>query len=308
MYLKNVCGKIVLTITKKEGKSMYIKVPLDAFKDNHFSCLQDIYLYSFLCGFSDKEDEEVKSHYKNEQLADIFGCHHDTITASITRLANKGLLKRIVTQGWSRKSDDFYCARTLVVYSKWYHELMKDSDYITVQTHWLSEWKLPIRATQMLGLFWTVNKLYKEQEDIFKFTHTELMEQLNISHPTYQKNFNLLQELGFINLLVPKNITEKVVELVMKNADKETSMEEALEKNSDIYNTALEMALEHKNHSNKAKQLLVWCKRVLKHKKVEIVEAIAKLLDKTFEVIEPLGAIWKAFNYQERRNMRKIYM
>ena len=287
---------------------MYIKVSLDAFKDSHFSCLQDIYLYSFLCGFSDNKDKEVKSHYKNEQLADIFGCHHDTITASITRLENKGLLKRIVTQGWSRKSEDFYCARTLVVYTRWYHELMKDSDYITIQTHWLSEWKLPIRATQMLGLFWTVNKLYKEQEDIFKFTHTELMEQLNISHPTYQKNFNLLQELGFINLLVPKNSTEKVVELVMKNADKETSMEEALEKNSDIYNTVCEMACERKKNSNKIKQFLVWFKRVLKFKKVEIIEAMAKLLDKSFEVREPLGAIWKAFTYQERLNMRKICM
>lgn len=285
---------------------MYIKISLDAFKDSHFSCLQDIYFYSFLCGFAEDDKKEVMSHYKNEQLAEIFGCHHDTITASITRLENKGLLQRIVTQGWSRKSEDFYCARTLVVDTSLYHELMKDSDYITIQTHWLSEWKLPIRATQMLGLFWTVNKLYKEQENIFKFTHTELMEQLNISHPTYQKNFNLLQELGFLNLLVPKNSAEKVVELVMKNAEKEVSMEEALEKNSYIFNTACEMKWEHKNTSNKAKQLLVWCKRVLKHKKVEIVEAIAKMLDSSFEVIEPLGAIWKAFNYQERRNMRSL--
>ena len=94
----------------------------------------------------------------------------------------------------------------------------------------------------------------------------------------------------------------------MKNADKETSMEEALEKNSYIFNTACEMKWEHKNTSNKAKQLLVWCKRVLKAKKVEIVEAVAKMLDSSFEVIEPLGAIWKAFNYQERLNMRNICM
>lgn len=285
---------------------MYIKISLDSFKDNHFSCLQDNYLYSFLCGFAEEEQEEVKSHYKNEQLADIFGCHHDTITASITRLENKGLLKRSIRQGWSKKSEDFYCARTLTVDTSLYNELMEDSDYITIQTHWLSEWKLPIRATQMLGLFWTVNKLYKESESIFKFTHKDLMEQLNISHPTYQKNFNLLQELGFLNLLVPKNSTEKVVELVMQNADKETSMEEALEKNSYIFDTACEMKWEHKNTSNKAKQLLVWCKRVLKAKKVEIVEAVAKMLDSSFEVVEPLGAIWKAFNYQERRNMRGL--
>lgn len=283
---------------------MYIKISLDGFRDNHFSCLQDLYLYSFLCGFNKEGEKEVLSHYKNEQLSDIFGCHHDTITASITRLENKGLLKRSIRQGWSKKSEDFYCARTLTVDTTLYNELMEDSNYITIQTHWLSEWKLPIRATQMLGLFWTVNKLYKEQENIFKFTHKELMEQLNISHPTYQKNFNLLQELGFINLLVPKNSTEKVVELVMKNADKETSMEEALEKNSYIYNTALEMKCEHKNHSNKAKQLLVWCKCVLKSKKVELIEAIAKLLDSSFEVQEPLGAIWKAFNYYERLNIR----
>lgn len=285
---------------------MYIKISLDAFKDNHFSCLQDIYLYSFLCGFAEEGKKEAVSHYKNEQLADIFGCHHDTITASVTRLENKGLLERSVTQKWSNKSVDFYCTRTIVVDTSLYNELMKDSNYITIQTHWLSEWKLPIRATQMLGLFWTVNKLYKENESIFKFTHKELMEQLNISHPTYQKNFNLLQELGFINLLVPKNSTEKVVELVMENAEKEVSMEEALEKNSYIYNTACEMKWEHKNNSNKAKQLLVWCKRVLKHKKVEIVEAVAKVLDSSFEVIEPLGAIWKAFNYYERRNMRGL--
>lgn len=92
----------------------------------------------------------------------------------------------------------------------------------------------------------------------------------------------------------------------MKNAEKEVSMEESLEKNSYIYNTACEMKREHKNNSNKAKQLLVWCKRVLKHKKVEIVEAVAKVLDSSFEVIEPLGAIWKAFNYYERRNMRGL--
>lgn len=282
---------------------MYIKVSLDAFKDNHFSCLQDIYLYSFLCGFMEDGKKEVLSHYKNEQLADIFGCHHDTITASITRLENKGLLKRVIKQGWSKKSDDFYCSRTLIVDTALYTELMEDSDYITIQTHWLSEWKLPIRATQMLGLFWTVNKLYKDKENIFKFTHKELMEQLNISHPTYQKNFNLLQELGFLNLLVPKNSTEKVVELVMENADKEVSMEEALVKNSDIYGIAYEL----KKKSNKAKQLLVWCKRVLTTKKVEIIEAIAELLDSSFEVREPLGAIWKAFNYQERRNMRNMY-
>lgn len=282
---------------------MYIKVSLDAFKDNHFSCLQDIYLYSFLCGFMEDDKKEVLSHYKNEQLADIFGCHHDTITASITRLENKGLLKRVIKQGWSKKSDDFYCSRTLIVDTALYTELMEDSDYITIQTHWLSEWKLPIRATQMLGLFWTVNKLYKDKENIFKFTHKELMKQLNISHPTYQKNFNLLQELGFLNLLVPKNSTEKVVELVMENADKEVSMEEALVKNSDIYGIAYEL----KKKSNKAKQLLVWCKRVLTTKKVEIIEAIAELLDSSFEVREPLGAIWKAFNYQERRNMRNMY-
>lgn len=288
---------------------MYIKISLDSFKDNHFSCLQDNYLYSFLCGFAEEEEqEEVKSHYKNEQLAEIFGCHHDTITASITRLENKGLLKRMIKQGWSKKSEDFYCARTLIVDTSLYNELMEDSDYITIQTHWLSEWKLPIRATQMLGLFWTVNKLYKESESIFTFTHKDLMEQLNISHPTYQKNFNLLQELGFLNLLVPKNSTEKVVELVMQNADKETSMEEALEKNYDIFKTACKMKREHKNTSNKAKQLLVWCKRVLKAKKVEIVEAVAKMLDSSFEVVEPLGAIWKAFNYQERRNMRSLYI
>ena len=72
---------------------MYFKVYLEMFKQNELKNLTDIFLYSFLCAFAKEGEKEVYSHYTNQQLVDIFGCTPQTISNSVTRLVNLGLVK-----------------------------------------------------------------------------------------------------------------------------------------------------------------------------------------------------------------------
>lgn len=279
-----------LTITLR-GVFMYFKIYLNFFHNDKLKNLMDIYLYSFLCGFNEEGKDYIYSHYTNSQLVDIFGCSSPTVSNSITRLEKLGLVTRIERKGFSKKTFDFYCKRTLKVDTRYYKELSNE-DYIYIQSHWLTDWKLPLRAVQLLGIF---NSTYFKcgKEDTLVTTYQDIMYTMgNVNYRTYINNLNLLKDLGLIEEVTPKNNHKKVFKLTLKLIEDAIDFEEVL-----INNDYKEVA------SGKSNTFISWVKRYLSKNTNDKLSAF--ILDaKGMIVHKTLEPLWKAFNFYERLSIR----
>lgn len=277
---------------------MYIKVYLNFFHDKTLNSLTDIYLYSFLCSFAKDGEDKVYSHYVNEQLVDIFGCSSQTISNSITRLEKLGLVERKTKTGFSQKSYDFYCTRTLVTDTSLYRKLATEH-YITVQSSWLTEWKLPIRATQILGLFNTMYYMTGKR-NMFQTSHKQIMEMMgNVNYRTYLNNYTLLKELGLVREHNTKHSSVKVIELVANNVDSELDVVEIVESES-----LEEKARESKSFKGKSAKMIAWLKRFLRNRSDAFMSKVLRILEPCATVKKTLEPLWQSFDYYERESIR----
>lgn len=277
---------------------MYIKVYLNFFHDKTLNSLTDIYLYSFLCGFAKEGEEKVRSHYVNEQLVDILGCSSQTISNSITRLEKLGLVERKTHTGFSQKIYDFYCTRTLITDTSLYNKLATEH-YITVQSSWLTDWKLPIRATQILGLFNTMYHMSGKRNN-FITSHKEIMEMMgNVNYRTYLNNYTLLKDLGFVKEHNAKSSSVKVIELMVKNLDEDIDAVDIMKSES-----LEETAKECKTLKGKSSKLVAWVKRFLRNRSDAFINKVLRILEPTATVRKTLEPLWQAFDYYERESIR----
>lgn len=297
MLFNFLCGRMVLSNTD-ERCIMYFKVYVNMFHDDRIKNLMDIYLYSFLCGFAKDDSQVVYSHYNNQQLVEVFGCSSATISNSITRLEKLGLVKRFEKKGFSEKTFDFFCKRTLKVDTSLFKELAYD-DYIYIQSHWLTEWKLPIRAVQLLGLFNSAyHKLGKNEKLIA--SPQDLIESMgNVNYRTYINNLNLLKELGLIEELTPKNEHNKLFQLSAQLVNDCVESEE-------LFSTVdlEEVAKYCKYTVGKLKSLLAWVRRFLRGKSNKVINRVLAILSPKEKVSETLEPLWEAFNFYERESIR----
>lgn len=277
---------------------MYIKVYLSFFHDKTLNSLTDIYLYSFLCSFAKDGEDKVYSHYVNEQLVDIFGCSSQTISNSITRLEKLGLVERKTKTGFSQKSYDFYCTRTLVTDTSLYRKLATEH-YITVQSSWLTEWKLPIRATQILGLFNTMYYMTGKR-NMFQTSHKQIMEMMgNVNYRTYLNNYTLLKELGLVREHNTKHSAMKVIELVASNVDSELDVVEIVESES-----LEDKVRENKSFKGKSAKMIAWLKRFLRNRSDAFMSKVLRILEPCASVKKTLEPLWQSFDYYERESIR----
>ena len=277
------------------GYSMYFKVPLRMFQHDKLKNLSDIFLYSFLCGFAQEDKSAVFSHYTNQQLVDIFGCSSQTISNSITRLVKLGLVKRVDDTRFSDKTNDFFCKRTLITDPALYREYTQES-YISVNTNWLSDWKLPFRAVQLLAIMWST--YYQSGKDKFvEFDiHTVMTIMGNVNYRTYINNFNLLKELGLIKELTEKHDPKKLIELSVEYLGKEVNPEEVIESTVNIEST--------KSSVGKFKYMVSYFVKFLRQKSSKVVKNLLHKLDPSITVKKTLEPVWQAFNYYERQSIR----
>ena len=274
---------------------MYFKVPLRMFQHDKLKNLSDIFLYSFLCGFAQEDKSAVFSHYTNQQLVDIFGCSSQTISNSITRLVKLGLVKRVDDTRFSDKTNDFFCKRTLITDPALYREYTQES-YISVNTNWLSDWKLPFRAVQLLAIMWST--YYQSGKDKFvEFDiHTVMTIMGNVNYRTYINNFNLLKELGLIKELTEKHDPKKLIELSVEYLGKEVNPEEVIESTVNIEST--------KSSVGKFKYMVSYFVKFLRQKSSKVVKNLLHKLDPSITVKKTLEPVWQAFNYYERQSIR----
>ena len=274
---------------------MYFKVPLRMFQHEELKNLSDIFLYSFLCGFAQDDKTAVFSHYTNQQLVDIFGCSSQTISNSITRLVKLGLVKRVEDTRFSDKTNDFFCKRTLITDPALYREYSQES-YISVNTNWLSDWKLPFRAVQLLAIMWST--YYQSGKDKFvEFdTHTVMTIMGNVNYRTYINNFNLLKELGLIKELTEKHDPKKLIELSVEYLGKEVNPEEVLVSTVKSENV--------KSSVGKFKYMVSYFVKFLRQKSSKVVKNLLHKLDPSITVKKTLEPVWQAFNYYERQSIR----
>lgn len=274
---------------------MYFKVPLRMFQHDKLKNLSDIFLYSFLCGFAQEDKSAVFSHYTNQQLVDIFGCSSQTISNSITRLVKLGLVKRVDDTRFSDKTNDFFCKRTLITDSALYREYSQES-YISVNTNWLSDWKLPFRAVQLLAIMWST--YYQSGKDKFvEFDiHTVMTIMGNVNYRTYINNFNLLKELGLIKELTEKHDPKKLIELSVEYLGKEVNPEEVLVSTVEAENV--------KSSVGKFKYMVSYFVKFLRQKSSKVVKNLLHKLDPSITVKRTLEPVWQAFNYYERQSIR----
>lgn len=277
------------------GYLMYFKVPLRMFQHDKLKNLSDIFLYSFLCGFAQEDKSAVFSHYTNQQLVDIFGCSSQTISNSITRLVKLGLVKRVDDTRFSDKTNDFFCKRTLITDPALYREYSQES-YISVNTNWLSDWKLPFRAVQLLAIMWST--YYQSGKDKFvEFDiHTVMTIMGNVNYRTYINNFNLLKELGLIKELTEKHDPKKLIELSVEYLGKEVNPEEVLVSTVKAENV--------KSSVGKFKYMVSYFVKFLRQKSSKIVKNLLHKLDPSITVKKTLEPVWQAFNYYERQSIR----
>lgn len=274
---------------------MYFKVPLRMFQHDKLKNLSDIFLYSFLCGFAQEDKSAVFSHYTNQQLVDIFGCSSQTISNSITRLVKLGLVKRVDDTRFSDKTNDFFCKRTLITDSALYREYSQES-YISVNTNWLSDWKLPFRAVQLLAIMWST--YYQSGKDKFvEFDiHTVMTIMGNVNYRTYINNFNLLKELGLVKELTEKHDPKKLIELSVEYLGKEVNPEEVLVSTVEAENV--------KSSVGKFKYMVSYFVKFLRQKSSKVVKNLLRKLDPSITVKRTLEPVWQAFNYYERQSIR----
>lgn len=274
---------------------MYFKVPLRMFQHDKLKNLSDIFLYSFLCGFAQEDKSAVFSHYTNQQLVDIFGCSSQTISNSITRLVKLELVKRVDDTRFSDKTNDFFCKRTLITDPALYREYSQES-YISVNTNWLSDWKLPFRAVQLLSIMWST--YYQSGKDKFvEFDiHTVMTIMGNVNYRTYINNFNLLKELGLVKELTEKHDPKKLIELSVEYLGKEVNPEEVIESTVDIESA--------KSSVGKFKTMVKWAVKFLRQKSSKVVKNLLHKLDPSITVKRTLEPVWQAFNYYERQSIR----
>lgn len=265
------------------------------FQHDKLKNLSDIFLYSFLCGFAQEDKSAVFSHYTNQQLVDIFGCSSQTISNSITRLVKLGLVKRVDDTRFSDKTNDFFCKRTLITDPSLYREYSQES-YISVNTNWLSDWKLPFRAVQLLAIMWST--YYQSGKDKFiEFDiHTVMTIMGNVNYRTYINNFNLLKELGLVKELTEKHDPKKLIELSVEYLGKEVNPEEVIDSTVDIESA--------KSSVGKFKTMVKWAVKFLRQKSSKVVKNLLHKLDPSITVKRTLEPVWQAFNYYERQSIR----
>lgn len=265
------------------------------FQHDKLKNLSDIFLYSFLCGFAQEDKSAVFSHYTNQQLVDIFGCSSQTISNSITRLVKLGLVKRVDDTRFSDKTNDFFCKRTLITDPALYREYSQES-YISVNTNWLSDWKLPFRAVQLLAIMWST--YYKSGKDKFvEFDiHTVMTIMGNVNYRTYINNFNLLKELGLVKELTEKHNPKKLIELSVEYLGKEVNPEEVLVSTVKAENV--------KSSVGKFKYMVSYFVKFLRQKSSKVVKNLLHKLDPSITVKKTLEPVWQAFNYYERQSIR----
>lgn len=266
------------------------------FQHEELKNLSDIFLYSFLCGFAQDDKTAVFSHYTNQQLVDIFGCSSQTISNSITRLVKLGLVKRVDDTRFSDKTNDFFCKRTLITDPALYREYTKENWYISVNTNWLSDWKLPFRAVQLLAIMWST--YYQSGKDKFvEFDiHTVMTIMGNVNYRTYINNFNLLKELGLIKELTEKHDPKKLIELSVEYLGKEVNPEEVLVSTVEAENV--------KSSVGKFKYMVSYFVKFLRQKSSKVVKNLLHKLDPSITVKRTLEPVWQAFNYYERQSIR----
>lgn len=265
------------------------------FQHDKLKNLSDIFLYSFLCGFAQEDKSAVFSHYTNQQLVDIFGCSSQTISNSITRLVKLGLVKRVDDTRFSDKTNDFFCKRTLITDPALYREYSQES-YISVNTNWLSDWKLPFRAVQLLAIMWST--YYQSGKDKFvEFDiHTVMTIMGNVNYRTYINNFNLLKELGLIKELTEKHDPKKLIELSVEYLGKEVNPEEVLVSTVEVENV--------KYSVGKFKYMVSYFVKFLRQKSSKVVKNLLHKLDPSITVKRTLEPLWQAFDYYDRQSIR----
>ena len=274
---------------------MYFKVPLRMFQHEELKNLSDIFLYSFLCGFAQEDKTAVFSHYTNQQLVDIFGCSSQTISNSITRLVKLGLVKRVNDTRFSDKTNDFFCKRTLITDPALYREYAQEL-YISVNTNWLSDWKLPFRAVQLLAFLWS-NYYVDGKNRFIEYDINTVMASLgNVNYRTYINNFNLLKELGLIKELTEKHDPKKLIELSVEYLGKEVNPEEVLVSTVEAENV--------KSSVGKFKYMVSYFVKFLRQKSSKVVKNLLHKLDPSITVKKTLEPVWQAFNYYERQSIR----
>lgn len=277
------------------GYLMYFKVPLRMFQHDKLKNLSDIFLYSFLCGFAQEDKSAVSSHYTNQQLVDIFGCSSQTISNSITRLVKLGLVKRVDDTRFSDKTNDFFCKRTLITDPTLYREYAQEV-YISVNTNWLSDWKLPFRAVQLLAFLWSNYYVDGKNRFIEYDIHTVMASLGNVNYRTYINNFNLLKELGLIKELTEKHDPKKLIELCVEYLGKEVNPEEVISSAVETENV--------KSSVGKFKSMVSYFTKYLRQKSSKVIKNLLHKLDPSITVKRTLEPVWQAFNYYERQSIR----
>lgn len=276
------------------GYFMYFKVHVNMFQHKDLKNLSDIFLYSFLCGFAKEYQKEVYSHYTNQQLVDIFGCSSQTISNSITRLVKLGLVKRYEDTRFSESHCDFFCRRTIVADTTLYRSYAGEH-YLSVNTNWLSDWKLPFRAVQLLALFWS--SYFMNNSRIVEFTTEQVMDIMgNVNYRTYINNYNLLEELGLIKVNSEKHEQYKCIELCVEYLGEEVNPEEVL--GSAVETESI------KSSVGKLKSVISYFTKYLRQKSSKVVKNLLHKLDPSITVKRTLEPLWQAFDYYDRLSIR----
>lgn len=165
-----------------------------------------------------------------------------------------------------------------------------------MNTNWLSDWKLPFRAVQLLAIMWST--YYQSGKDKFvEFDiHTVMTIMGNVNYRTYINNFNLLKELGLVKELTEKHDPKKLIELSVEYLGKEVNSEDVLVSTVEAENV--------KYSVGKFKYMVTYFVKFLRQKSSKVVKNLLHKLDPSITVKKTLEPVWQAFDYYERQSIR----
>lgn len=277
---------------------MYIRIPISLITNNPFKTYSTLFLYSYFANMAKDGKDTTTIFATNKNLDGIFDFAHMTYWKSFKELCEDGFaVNNEVKTKFYKNENRFVSRRNITLDCKLYQKY-DESQYITVQSEWLTEWKLPLKACIILGILWSWANVSKDP--VVEFWRDDFLELANIYEKTYRKYIKLLEELGLVTRLCNKRTNWKSYKLNEPVLSDKENSEELLEDEK-----LMEVAKEVSTTTASKTYFVNWVKRVLKAKSSKMLEKVYAFLCPSKEVPSVVDKLpWLGLDWYEVQAQR----
>lgn len=281
---------------------MYIRIPIDLITKNPFKTDSTLFLYSYFANMAKEGSNTTTIFATNKSLDEVFDFAHSTYWKSFGELCDSGYAVDNEVKTRFFKQEHRYVSRRNITLNCELYQKYDESQYINIQTEWLSVWKLPLKACVMLGILWSFVNMSKD--NVVEFWRDDLKDLMGgIDNKTYRKYINLLEKLGLVERLNHLRTNWKVYKLNSPVLTDKENSEDLLEDEK-----LMEVAKEVSTTIATKVQFIKWVKRVLRAKGSKMLEKVYAFLCPDKEVPSVVDKLpWEGLTWYEVQAQRESW-